>query len=413
MWKKSKQIFVIIILIIFVIIQFPYVKSSGLSLVIQENCHQVSAANFASAGVTLSSNVAAGDTILVVVDISGTANTVINGVNATDNLNSGQYTKLINTTDFANSLRVSIFEMTNTASGTLTVTVKMENTPNHTQNIMTCAYETLPITSTGVHHSEGGSSSISTGTSGALTVSGFVLNAGTGSAISFTGTNFDSSGITVNNNGIGRGSGTWSWNSGVTFSEEADASFNSGAITITFAQSGITGNLGLGILAINSTIYSVAQLPVSFTYPTSSNNSDTITYGFFSSVNNQPLSSVGGCGQSSANGIIIPSTSGTCTITATYAGAVDNTSSVITAISNQIFRIFAYLIPSIVVLFFFLWIGVKFGLHGDALVFLAMIGIGVLSVLGSLLSGQFVPIWVGGISVIFMMIGFIYFKSHR
>lgn len=179
---------------------------------------------------------------------------------------------------------------------------------------------------------------------------------------------------------------------------------------ITFTQTGVpTGN---NILVINGTTYTVSQLPVSFNI----NKSTSFTYGYFATVSNgfqnYNWQSLSGCGQSLKDNTF--STSSSCTVTAVYSVPVttNNSNVIIIAINNQITRFVAYLIPSLMILFIFLWLGIKLNMHGDLLFLMFLLAVGILSALAFFMSGSWVPAWIGIISIVFAMLGFVYYKGY-
>lgn len=184
---------------------------------------------------------------------------------------------------------------------------------------------------------------------------------------------------------------------------------------ISFTQSGIIPTSSTAaVLVVNGTVYQVNQLPASFTI----SKNTQFTYGYYATVGSFSWSSTSGCSQSLKDNTFIATFPTACTVTAVYTGSPASTSPcaaalVMCAITNEIASFLGFVLPSIIILFTFLWIGIKFGLKGDALFLLLMLAIGALTFLASVIARTWVPVWVGGLTLVFMMVGFVYFRQER
>ena len=176
--------------------------------------------------------------------------------------------------------------------------------------------------------------------------------------------------------------------------------------TVSFVQNGIPSTIGQ-MLVVNNTIYQENQLPMSFTYNTT--QPSTYTYGYYQTVGLYTFQSLTGCGQTSKDGTF--SISSSCTVNATYALTpnINNQSQTVEAINNQIAAIIIFIVPSLLILFIFLWVGTEmFHLEGDGLIILMMLAIGAESAINSMIANTFLPIWIGGLAIIFMFAGLVY-----
>lgn len=178
---------------------------------------------------------------------------------------------------------------------------------------------------------------------------------------------------------------------------------------ITFEITGVTGQAQTNAVALNTQLYTVQDLP----YVQVVTVGNSITYGFLATIG--PYSFYGligsGCGQVQKDNTFSPTSS--CTIEADYTiPSTQNPQSTLTiTINNQIAAIITFIVPSIILLFIFLWLGLAvLNLHGDALVLLLMMAIGVITVAGTYIGHSFLPAWVGGITLVFMFSAFIYNK---
>lgn len=74
---------------------------------------------------------------------------------------------------------------------------------------------------------------------------------------------------------------------------------------------------------------------------------------------------------------------------------------------------FMFTVPSMVIIFVFLYLGAKgFNLKGDSLILIFILGIGVLTALGTVVLNTFVPLYVGVITIVVMLGGFAYSKRR-
>jgi hypothetical protein len=263
-------------------------------------------------------------------------------------------------------------------------------------------------------------------TGGAFVDSNFFVNAN--SAPSSCLTSYGTTILSNTNNGdmctaystnVGSGSVTWSSTcnnpSCATLWTIYGVQIGYATETITFSQSGISNEpLGNQILQINNTLYDLSALPLSFNYGTGT--SVNFNYGYFSSYGPFNFQSLSGCGQTSKDGIFAISSS--CTITAIYSNNGQqsgdaNQSRIIQVVNNEMTGVVVFLIPSLIILLLFLYVS-KSLLHfsGDMLLVSMMIGIAVLMIVGIIVSGSFVPAWIGGITEIFLIGGFFYEKKH-
>lgn len=185
--------------------------------------------------------------------------------------------------------------------------------------------------------------------------------------------------------------------------QEVGAVFES-VYNVEFAETGIPGTIAQ-MLVVNNTIYQQNQLPVSFSYTGSS----TYTYGFYQYVGLYTFQSVSGCGETAKDATFTVSAG--CTLTATYALTpnINNQSQTVEAINNQITAIIIFIVPSLLILFIFLWVGTEmFHLEGDGLIILMMLAIGAESAVNSMIANTFLPIWIGGLAITFMFAGLVY-----
>lgn len=74
---------------------------------------------------------------------------------------------------------------------------------------------------------------------------------------------------------------------------------------------------------------------------------------------------------------------------------------------------FMFTVPSMVIIFVFLYLGAKgFNLKGDSLILIFILGIGVLTALSTVVLNTFVPLYVGVITIVVMLGGFAYSKRR-
>jgi hypothetical protein len=171
------------------------------------------------------------------------------------------------------------------------------------------------------------------------------------------------------------------------------------------------------VVVINGTTYYSNQLPVTFPYVIVNSNQANITqitYGYFQSTDGLNWLQTSGCGQHLKDNTINDLSNATghavaCTVTGYYSGSTpQNSCNPICVIMSQIVAFIEFLVPSIAILMIFVFIGAKTHMSDMMQLFMLIIGLSVTCIAGSFYSGFFVPLWIGIITLIITLAGFIY-----
>ena len=184
--------------------------------------------------------------------------------------------------------------------------------------------------------------------------------------------------------------------------------WNPNSIIVNFSVSGLQSSYA-NVISINNVVYNINSLQPLLTYPAPS----MITYGYYVTVSGSNwTSTTGTCSQTSKDASFTPTAS--CTITGVYSiSTIDPNTQITITIGNELTAIISFLIPSFLIIFMFMIIGKKhMKLEGDAMIMIMILAVVVLTALGAIISQTFTPVWIGGITLIFMIGGFLYSKRR-